>query len=90
MGGAIGLGIVTSVLNGYVRSHLGHFLSPDQVRTLLQSNAAILALSPDQQEMTRVVFGRGYNLQMKILIGLAAAQLPGSLVMWQKKQILVD
>lgn len=89
MGAAIGLGIVTSVLNNFVSSRLSHFLSPSEVGNLLQTSAAISQFNPEQQSMIRSVFAEGYNLQMRILIGFAAAQLPASLVMWQKKQIVV-
>lgn len=89
MGAAIGLGIVTSVLNNFVTSRLAQFLSPSEVGTLLQTSAALSNFHPEQQNMIRSVFAEGYNLQMRILIGFAAAQLPASLVMWQKKQIVV-
>lgn len=89
MGAAIGLGIVTSVLNNFVTSRLSYFLSPSEVNTILQTSAAISKFYPEQQDMIRSVFAEGYNLQMRILIGFAAAQLPASLVMWQKKQIVV-
>lgn len=89
MGGAIGLAIVTSILNGFVSSRLSAFLPEDQVVALLQTSAVVNSLSPEHQERVRAIFGRGYNIQMRILIGLAAAQLPSSALMWQKKQIVV-
>ncbi len=89
MGGAIGLAIVTSVLNSFVHSRLSDFLSADQVDSLLQTSVAMDSLQPEQQVRVRTIFGQGYDVQMRILIGLAAAQLPGSLLMWQKNQIVV-
>ena len=89
MGGAIGLSIVTSVLNSKVRTDLSQFLTPDQVEGLLQTASILTGFSPDAQLKIQSVFAEGYNIQFKILAGLAAAQLPASLVMWQKKQILV-
>ena len=89
MGGAIGLAIATSVLNSYVKSHLSHFLNQTQVDSLLQTSAALADLTPELQGLVKSVFAEGYNIQMKILCGLAAAQIPGSLIMWQKKQIVL-
>ena len=90
MGAAIGLAITTTVLNGYVRSRLLGFLSSDQVGALLATSASVSSFPLEVQEKIRNVFGQGYNIDMKILIGLAAAQLPASLVMWQKKPIMVE
>ena len=89
MGGAIGLAIVTSVLNSHVQSGLPDFLTQDQVNMLLQRSGTIVEFPPQVQEMIKLVFAQGYNNQMKVLIGFAAAQIPGSLIMWQKKQIVV-
>ena len=85
MGGAIGLAIVTAVLNTHVKSDLTHFLPQDQISTLLESAGAIAAFPPDVQKMIQLVFAQAYNNQMKVLIGFSAAQIVGSLVMWQKK-----
>ncbi|KAI4089058.1 MAG: hypothetical protein LQ344_005629 [Seirophora lacunosa] len=89
MGGVIGLAIVTAALNGLVRSKLRGILSHAQIEELLRSAAAIASTSAADRDQIRSAFAEGYNLQMKILAGLAAAQIPSSLVMWQKKQIVV-
>ena len=89
MGGVIGLAIVTAVFNGYVRSKLGQILSASQVDDLLKAADSISALPVETQEMVRNILAEGYNIQMKILAGLAAAQIPSSFVMWQKQQIRV-
>jgi hypothetical protein len=89
MRGAIGLAIVTSVLNSFVHSRLSNFLSADQVDSLLQTSVAMNSLQPEQQVRVRTIFGQEYDVQMRILIELAAAQLSESLLMWQKNQIVV-
>ena len=89
MGGVIGLAIVTAVFNSFVKSKLAQFLSPDQINDLLKATSSITSLPNEMQEVVRGIFADGYNLQMKILAGLAAAQIPSSFVMWQKKQIRV-
>ena len=89
MGAAVGLAITTTVLNSYVRSRLSGFLSRKEIELLLETSASVSSLPMEVQHSIRSVFGHGYNIQMRILIGLAAAQLPASAVMWQKKQIVV-
>lgn len=89
MGGAIGLAIVTTLLNSYIKSHLSGFLSPEQINALLKTTQAFKALPPDRAEMVKTVFASGYNLQMQVMVGFSAAQIPAALIMWQKKQIVV-
>lgn len=89
MGGAIGLAVVTTVFNTQVRPELAGFLSREQAEALLRSAEAIKAFPPETQEIIKSTFADAYNLQMKILAGFAAAQIPSSFIMWQKKQIVV-
>jgi len=83
------LAIVTSVMNRWVRSELEIFLPIEQVELLLQRTDVISTLPEAAQSQVREIFGRGYNLQMKIMIGMAAAQVPSTLLMWTKKPIMV-
>ena len=89
MGGAIGLATATGVLNSYTRSHLTRILSPDQIYALLRTTDAFAAFSPELIHSVKTVFAQGYNLQMLVMIGFSAAQLPVSLLMWQKQNIVV-
>ena len=89
MGGSIFLAIVTSVSNGFIRSHLRGFLDDDQLHSVLHSAAAVPMLPSDSQTMVRTVFSESYNMQMKILAGCAGGQVLASLLMWQKEQIVV-
>jgi hypothetical protein len=83
------LAIVTSVMNRWVRSELENFLPIEQVELLLQTTDVISKLPEAAQSQVREVFGRGYNLQMMIMIGMVAAQLPSTLFMWTKKPIML-
>ncbi|KAH8722881.1 major facilitator superfamily domain-containing protein [Phaeosphaeriaceae sp. PMI808] len=89
MGAVIGVSIATCILNSYVDKHLSSTLSPTQIEALLQSSAKIHILPQDLQTVTRLVFAEGYNLQMKLLIGFSAAQIPAALLMWQKKPVIL-
>ena len=84
LGGAVGLSIATSVVNSYLRSHLSGLVSLDQLESILRSVSAIDSLDPSLGSTVRAVFGRAYNLQMKLMIGFGAAQIPASLLLWGK------
>lgn len=89
LGGTIGLAIATSVMNAYLRSDLSRNLDQDQVEMVLQATATIDSLPEALQSIVRTSFGRGYNLQMKIMIGFAVASLPATLLMWTKEPIMI-
>ncbi|KAJ2971514.1 hypothetical protein NUW58_g9397 [Xylaria curta] len=89
MGGAIGLAIITAAFNGLVMQRLSNFLSNDQLSELLLYPGTITSYPSPIQDAIRNTFADGYTLQIKILAGLAAGQIPATLLMWQKNQIMV-
>ncbi|KAG9201297.1 hypothetical protein G6514_005845 [Epicoccum nigrum] len=89
MGGAIGLSIVNSVMHGMLRSGLAPILTPLQLDEVLDSAQYIAGFPPRVREQVLLKFSDSYNVQMRILAGLAAGQIIGTLIMWQKKQIKV-
>lgn len=89
MGGTMGLAIATGVLNSHVKSHLAQILSPDQITTLLRTTDAFAALPSELLDPVKMIFARGYNLQLQVMIGFAAAQLPVTLLMWSRINIVV-
>lgn len=89
LGGALCLAITSSVFNNYLRSHLKHIAGPQEVDLILKSVDSIHFLPLNVQGEVIKVFSQGYAIQFKILIGFAAAQVPTSLLMWKKNQILV-
>jgi hypothetical protein len=89
MGGAIGLSIVNSVMHGMLRSGLAPILTSRQLNEVLDSAQYIAGFPPKVREQVLLKFSDSYNVQMRILAGLAAGQIIGTLIMWQKKQIKV-
>ncbi|KAI1325561.1 MFS general substrate transporter [Xylariaceae sp. FL0255] len=89
MGGAIGLSIATAAFNSLVRNELRQTLSTDQLNALLLSPETLQDYAAEMQETIRVALADGYSLQSKVLAGLAAIQIPASLLLWQTKQITV-
>ena len=89
LGGAVGLAIVTTVMNSYIKGHLADVLSPDQVDSVLKSTENIAKLPPLLGEAARQVYAHASNVQVKILIGFCAGQIPAAGLLWQRKQIKV-
>lgn len=88
-GGALGLAIASSVMNNHLTSHLRAIFGPEQLATVLQSTEAIRRFPPEVQKQVRRAFAQGYNLQMRIMIGLAGAQFLAVALLWRKRQISI-
>ena len=88
MGSAIGLAVATSILNTYLRSHLSRFLSAPELSSLLQNTQNVSTLSVEKQELVRMVFGEGYNLQFRIATGVAGAQFFAAGIMWGRRNVV--
>lgn len=89
MGGAIGLAVVTTVLNNYVQSHLTGVLTPEQLGTFLKTTSILAELPASTADIVREVYSSGLNAQMRVAVGFAVAQIPAALLMWRRKQIIV-
>jgi hypothetical protein len=89
MEGAIGLSIVNTATHGYVKSKLQGVLPTPELDAVLKFAQAIATLGLAHQEVAKEVMLDGYNLQLKILAGLAGVQILRSALMWQWKQITV-
>lgn len=89
LGGLVGLAIVTSVMNRWIASPLLEVLSPDQAQATLETTAALNSFPQATQLTARAIFGEGFNLQVKILIGFAVAQVLATALMWEKKPIMI-
>ena len=81
LGGAVGLGIVTSVFNNNVKHQVASFLAPDDVSRLLESTQMIHLLPESSQLEVQKIFGESFSLQWKTLLGFVCAQIPTALMM---------
>ncbi|KUJ07889.1 MFS general substrate transporter [Mollisia scopiformis] len=88
LGGSVGLSLVVSVSNSRLRNDLASVLTPFQVTMLISRTETISELPAATQTVVRKIFGESYNLQMLILIGIAAANIPATLLQWQKIPIV--
>ncbi|KAL8902863.1 MAG: hypothetical protein Q9207_004328 [Kuettlingeria erythrocarpa] len=89
LGGLVGLAIVTAAMKSYIKSNLAQHLSSAQIDILLRSTSAFETLPSEVVDVVKSIFAEGYNLQMRIMIGFSAAQMPVAFLMWKRKQILV-
>ena len=90
LGSALGLAIVTAAFNSLVRGKLEDILQPSQVDDLLRSPAIVESFPKDLQGTILAAFGEGYNLQLKVLAGIAALQIPSALLIWKTPQIIAQ
>lgn len=84
LGGAIGIAIVSTVINNYVRdpAQLPSLLPPEDLKAILISTAAIAELpSAELQMQVKMVFAHGFSLQWKAILGFIAAQVPAALLL---------
>lgn len=89
IGSAVTLSIINTVRDSYLRSSLKNLLTPYQIRSILEYAPAARAIDLAIRESVLVKVAEGYNLQTKVLAGIAGMQLLAALLMWQKKQIKV-
>jgi hypothetical protein len=89
LGGTIGLAIVISIMNRSIRSDLLEILPAEEVKAAFDTTSVLTSFPPDVQTKVRVIFGRGYNLQMEIMIGFAVALIPSTLLMWTREPLLI-
>ena len=87
LGGSVGLAIVTTVLNGFVKSQLQSQLPETTVSKILRSAAEITSLPGSLQSEVRGTLATGYNTQMKVVIGLAAAEFVSTLLILGPKNL---
>ncbi|CAH0052188.1 unnamed protein product [Clonostachys solani] len=87
MGSAFGLAIATSVFNGYGMSRLRDLGIAEPTELFLAGESDILPEST--QEVVRQILSEGYNRQMLVLCAFAAAQVPATLLMFKRKQVIV-
>ncbi|CAJ2502464.1 Uu.00g098580.m01.CDS01 [Anthostomella pinea] len=89
MGSAVILAISTSVFNTYTRPILQKLLGVSDSDSLIQSGASLASLPQALQDQVRYTLGEGYNRQILVLCVSAALQIPFTLLMWKKKQLVI-
>lgn len=65
-------------------------LTVDQMTSIFRRPDAVKALPDHLQGSVRAMFVKSFNLQMRILIGFAVAQVPVTFLTWRREQIRID
>ncbi|KAH8783249.1 putative multidrug resistance protein fnx1, partial [Diaporthe sp. PMI_573] len=89
LGGATILSIATAVGNSWVRHVVSDLLTTEELQGIFRSAATIGDLAAETEYVVRGHFVQSFNLQMRILLGVAVAAVFSSLLMWQKPQVKV-
>ena len=88
LGGAVGLGLVTAVLNGFLRPRLAEIVAGDVLGAILESTDVVTTLSPQLQARILDVFADGFVLQWRVLCGFVGSQILASfLTLWEAVRI---
>ncbi|KAF2795478.1 MFS multidrug transporter-like protein [Melanomma pulvis-pyrius CBS 109.77] len=82
LGGLIGIAIAASLSIPQLHRHLASLLSPDLALAVLQKTENMAFLTAVGREKAQAVFGESFSLQIKLVIGFAAAQIPATAFMW--------
>jgi hypothetical protein len=75
LGGIIGLGIASSIMESRLKSQLREIIAPEIIDSLLQSVEVLNEMSPILRDQVIEAFAGIYNLQDKVMIAFAAAQV---------------
>ena len=70
-------------MNSVLKADLKSVLPPSQLAALLENIGVLATLEPTVSRTVKEVFARSYNLQMKIVAGIAAGQFPAAALMWR-------
>ena len=89
LGGVIGLALAQAILTRSLDSKLGSFLSSQQIAALLDSTRSMSDFSPAQAKSPLEVYGDAFNLQMRIVIFIAAASVVSSLFAFRRHPVSV-
>ncbi|KAF2643545.1 putative multidrug resistance protein fnx1 [Massarina eburnea CBS 473.64] len=89
LGGALSLAVVTAVMNHDLNHTLAGILPPKQLVHIFQTLEAIGSISEPNKTVVRDTFLKGYNMQLRILIGFVLFEIPATLLMWQKDAVRI-
>ncbi|KAF2758475.1 MFS multidrug transporter-like protein [Pseudovirgaria hyperparasitica] len=82
LGGAVGLGVITAVLNARLHPSLGHIVDAEEVGAILRSTEAVRTLSVSERDNVLHLFADGFALQWKVILAFISAQVPVAIMMW--------
>jgi hypothetical protein len=72
-------------MNHSVQTSLLPLLGPQKLAHIFLSPASLNAIEEPLRSVVKEVFWKGFNMQLRILLGFAVAQVPATLLMWKGK-----
>ncbi|KAF2657865.1 putative multidrug resistance protein fnx1 [Lophiostoma macrostomum CBS 122681] len=83
LGGALALSLVTAIMNHSIQNSLLPVLGPQKLAQIFLSPQSLNALDEPLRSVVKEVFWKGFNMQLRILLGFAVAQVPATMLMWK-------
>ncbi|KAF2438547.1 MFS multidrug transporter-like protein [Karstenula rhodostoma CBS 690.94] len=87
LGGLVGIAIATSLSTPYLRSNISRIAPPSSAALILEKTANIHLLPTELRVEVEKVFAESFGLQIKLVIGFAAAQIPATALMWTRQVV---
>lgn len=84
LGGVIGVVICRVTQSSYLQQHLSQFLTPAKLSQLTSSLASINSLPHDEAVAVRKIYGQSFNLQFRVLMYIAAANVLAALFTYRR------
>jgi len=88
-GQAIGLAIATGILNSHLSSKLSGLLTTSELQALLRDISIVDTFPQNLQDSVGEIFGKAYSLNIKVMIGFAAAQFLAAGLLWRRPQLSI-
>ena len=76
-------------MNSKLKHELDQLVPAEEVARIFRSTKMIQTLAEPTRDRIRDAFNGGYNMQLRILAGFAGAEIPATLMMWQKQQVRI-
>jgi hypothetical protein len=89
LGGALVLAMITAVMNNNLKDTLSPVVTTSQMFRIFSTTKEIILLPEPMRTIVKDTFMEGFNMQLRILVGFAAAEIPATLLMWQKDQVRI-
>lgn len=88
LGGAIGVGVASTLFNSHVWSNLAKFLSPDQITTIREASSSISKMPPEIRSKVQATFSEAFRVEFIFTTVVIGLSLLTALMVWRKPQLL--
>ncbi|KAK0386274.1 hypothetical protein NLU13_6111 [Sarocladium strictum] len=85
LGGVIGVAMAQAILNHQLTTSLTGKVPSEKIEALLRSASAIRDFTPEQAASTANYYGKRFDLQYEVILGLSGAALLTGIGCWQRR-----